>query len=104
MRVAIVGSGIAGNAAAYLLSQGPNACDITVYEAEDRIGGHSATVDIDYDGARISVDTGFIVYNTLNYPNLTALFAHLGVETQASEMSFSVSIGKRRFRVGRTDA
>ncbi len=100
MRVAIVGAGIAGNAAARLLSEH---CDVTVFESERRIGGHSATVDIDYDGVPIAVDTGFIVYNTLNYPNLTAMFDYLGVETQASDMSFSVSIGNGDFEwVGRT--
>jgi uncharacterized protein len=102
MRVAIVGTGITGNAAAYALAHAPHVTGLTVYEAQDRIGGHSATVDIDYNGKTIAVDTGFIVYNTLNYPNLTALFAHLGVETQNSEMSFSVSIGNGDFEwVGR---
>ncbi|MGL4634658.1 MAG: NAD(P)/FAD-dependent oxidoreductase [Beijerinckiaceae bacterium] len=103
MHVAIVGTGIAGNAAAYALHNAPHVKSITVFEAEDRIGGHSATVDIDYNGKAIAVDTGFIVYNTLNYPNLTALFAHLGVETQDADMSFSVSIGQGEFEwVGRT--
>jgi len=64
---------------------------VTVFEASARPGGHSATVDIDYDGRRIAVDTGFIVYNEPNYPNLTRLFAHLGIETHQSDMSFSVS-------------
>jgi uncharacterized protein len=103
MRVAIIGTGIAGNAAAYALHNADHISEITVYEAENRIGGHSATVDIDYDGTPLSVDTGFIVYNVLNYPNLTALFDHLGVETQASDMSFSVSIGRGEFEwIGRT--
>jgi uncharacterized protein len=103
MRVAIIGTGIAGNAAAHALSQASHVKSIRVFEAENRIGGHSATVDIDYQGKKIAVDTGFIVYNTLNYPNLTALFEHLDVETQASDMSFSVSIGAGRFEwVGRT--
>jgi uncharacterized protein len=103
MRIAIVGAGIAGNAAAYALNNAGAGHEITIYETENRIGGHSATVDIDYDGAKISVDTGFIVYNTLNYPNLTALFDHLGVATQASDMSFSVSIGAGEFEwIGRT--
>jgi uncharacterized protein len=102
MKIAVIGSGIAGNSAAFALSQGSDH-SVTMFEAEDRIGGHSATVDIDYDGKKIAVDTGFIVYNTLNYPNLTALFAHLGVETQDSDMSFSVSIGRGDFEwVGRT--
>lgn len=89
-RIAIIGTGIAGNGAAWGLRQGSGHA-ITVLEASDRPGGHSATVDIDYDGRTISVDTGFIVYNEVNYPNLTRLFAHLGVATQESDMSFSVS-------------
>jgi predicted NAD/FAD-binding protein len=88
MRVAVVGTGIAGNAAAWTLSK---RYPVTVYEKEIRPGGHSHTVTVDYDGTRIAVDTGFIVYNELNYPDLTALFGHLGVETRESCMSFSVS-------------
>lgn len=88
--VAVIGSGIGGMAAAWLLSR----CHrVTVYEQDGRVGGHSHTVDIlDVDKA-VAVDTGFIVYNERNYPNLTALFDHLGVETQASEMSFAASLG-----------
>jgi uncharacterized protein len=63
-----------------------------LFEAGSRFGGHTATVDIDYDGTPISVDTGFIVYNTLNYPLLTKLFAELEVETIDSDMSFSLSL------------
>ncbi len=88
MRIAVVGTGIAGNAAAYALAGRHH---ITVYERELKPGGHSHTAEIDYDGARIAVDTGFIVYNEPNYPDLTALFHHLGVETQPTEMSFAVS-------------
>jgi hypothetical protein len=90
MRIAVIGTGIAGNAAAWALSTG-SSHEVVLYEKDDRIGGHSATVDVDYDGVTIPVDTGFIVYNELNYPNLTALFAHLGVETEASDMGFAVS-------------
>ncbi len=97
MRIAVVGSGIAGNAAAWALARTHGAEAITVYEQDGRIGGHSATVDIDYDGTALAVDTGFIVYNTLNYPDLTALFAYLGVETSASDMSFAVSFDKGAF-------
>jgi uncharacterized protein len=89
-RIAVIGAGIAGNGAAWALANGSDH-DVTLYEASDRPGGHSATVDVDYDGERIAVDTGFIVYNESNYPNLTQLFRHLGIETQASDMSFSVS-------------
>ncbi len=103
MRVAVIGTGIAGNAAAYMLARAPHVTTLDVYEKEGRIGGHSATVDVDYDGRSIAVDTGFIVYNTLNYPLLTALFEHLDVETQESDMSFSVSIGNGAFEwIGRT--
>jgi predicted NAD/FAD-binding protein len=90
MRIAVIGSGIAGNACAWALSARH---DVVLYEKAHRPGGHSATVDIDYDGTVIPVDTGFIVYNELNYPNLVALFRHLEVETDASDMSFSVSVG-----------
>jgi len=89
-RIAVIGSGIAGNGAAWALNVGSDH-DVTVFEARDRPGGHSATIDIDYDGAAIAVDTGFIVYNEHNYPNLTKLFAHLDVKTRPSDMSFSVS-------------
>lgn len=88
MKIAVIGSGISGNSAAWALHKKH---EVTLYERRKRLGGHSATVDIDYDGQSISVDTGFIVYNGLNYPNLTALFDHLNVETAASDMSFSFS-------------
>jgi uncharacterized protein len=90
MRIAIIGTGIAGNSAAWALTTGSDH-EIVVYEKEARTGGHSATIDIDYEGTPISVDTGFIVYNELNYPNFVKLLAHLNVATEASDMSFSVS-------------
>lgn len=89
-RIAIIGAGIAGNGAAWALSSGSDHI-LTVFEQGRTAGGHSATVDVDYDGRQISVDTGFIVYNEVNYPNLARLFAHLGVATQEADMSFSVS-------------
>jgi predicted NAD/FAD-binding protein len=94
MRVAVIGTGIAGNAAAWALSK---RYPVTVYDRELRPGGHSHTVTIDYDGAALAVDIGFIVYNELNYPDLTALLAHLGVETVESCMSFAVSADAGRF-------
>lgn len=94
MRVAVIGTGIAGNAAAWALSK---RYPVTVYDRELRPGGHSHTVTIDYDGAAIAVDIGFIVYNELNYPDLTALFAHLGVETVESCMSFAVTADGGKF-------
>ena len=103
MRIAIIGTGIAGNAAAYALSTSTGH-DLTIYEQDSRPGGHSATVDVVYDGVTLAVDTGFIVYNEMNYPNLTALFAHLGVATQDSTMSFAVSARGGRFEwCGRTE-
>jgi uncharacterized protein len=94
MRVAVIGTGIAGNAAAWALSK---RYPVTVYDRELRPGGHSHTVTIDYLGTPIAVDVGFIVYNELNYPDLTALFAHLGVETVESGMSFAVTADAGRF-------
>jgi uncharacterized protein len=88
-RIAVVGTGIAGMSAAWLLSRSH---DITVYERAGRLGGHSNTVTLDSAEGGIPVDTGFIVYNERTYPNLAALFAHLGVPTQRSEMSFAVSL------------
>jgi uncharacterized protein len=94
MRIAVVGTGIAGNAAAWALSR---RYPVTVYDRELRPGGHSHTVTIDYDGTQLAVDIGFIVYNELNYPDLTALFSALGVETVASCMSFAVTADGGRF-------
>jgi predicted NAD/FAD-binding protein len=94
MRVAVIGTGIAGNAAAWTLSKH---YPVTVYDRDIRPGGHSHTVTIDYDGTPLAVDIGFIVYNEPNYPDLTALFAHLGVETVESCMSFAVTADAGRF-------
>lgn len=89
-RIAIIGTGISGLACAWFLK---DRHDIVVYEKEARLGGHSNTATIDYDGTPIDVDTGFIVYNEVNYPNLTRLLAELQVQTAPSNMSFSVSAG-----------
>lgn len=91
--IAIVGTGIAGLSAAWLLSQRHQ---VTVFERASWTGGHSNTVDVVLDGRKTPVDTGFIVYNEKNYPNLVALFDHLGVETQAGDMSFGVSLDRGR--------
>ena len=93
-RIAVIGSGISGAGAAYLLAAHH---DVVLFEADARLGGHSNTVDVPKlggqgDGGAIPVDTGFIVYNTVNYPHLTGLFDHLGVATERSDMSFAVSL------------
>jgi predicted NAD/FAD-binding protein len=89
LNIAVVGTGISGLSAAWLLGQRH---DVTVFEADGRPGGHSHTVDTASKGGAVPVDTGFIVYNEATYPNLTALFAHLGTPTKPAEMSFSVSL------------
>lgn len=87
MNIAIIGAGISGLTAAYYLRHKHN---ITVYEAAPRIGGHTATVDVEHKGQHYAIDTGFIVYNDWTYPNFIELMQELGVETQPAEMSFSV--------------
>jgi len=85
--LAIIGTGIAGMACGYYLQ---NEYALTVYEKNDYVGGHTHAVDVEEDARFIPIDTGFIVYNEVNYPNLTTLFQELGVATQPSDMSFSV--------------
>ena len=87
MKIAIIGSGIAGNVVAHHLYR---AHDITVFEAASHIGGHTHTHAVEHDGERHEIDTGFIVFNDWTYPNFIALLNELGVESQTSQMSFSV--------------
>jgi predicted NAD/FAD-binding protein len=86
MKVAIIGGGISGLGAAYALK---DRADVTVFEQDDRLGGHANTVTIDYDGAPVDVDTGFIVYNSRNYPNLVGLLDALDVDSIQTDMSFA---------------
>lgn len=88
-RIAVVGSGIAGLSAAWLLC---SRYDVTLFEAEGRLGGHTNSVDVTLGGVTAPVDTGFLVFNDRTYPNLAALFRHLGVQDAQSDMSFSVRI------------
>jgi len=94
MKIAIVGSGIAGNVAAYHLRREH---EITVFEASDHVGGHSNTVDVGEDGRTLAVDTGFIVFNDRTYPNFVRLLSELGQPAQESVMSFSVRCERRGF-------
>jgi predicted NAD/FAD-binding protein len=91
MRIAIIGAGISGMVAAYLLCREH---EIFVYEANDYVGGHTHTIDVDVEGRRYPVDTGFIVFNERTYPNFIKLLRQLGVSWQPSKMSFSVRCGK----------
>ena len=89
LNIAVIGSGISGLSSTWLLSKKHN---VTLFEADDRIGGHSNTVVMDIDGKPVSVDTGFICFNTATYPNLIALFEHLKVTVHDTKMSFAASI------------
>jgi len=92
--VAVIGSGISGLSAAWLLSRSRR---VTLYEADARPGGHANTVDVPSETGPIAVDTGFIVYNDRNYPELVSLFDHLSVPTLPSDMSFAASLDGGRF-------
>lgn len=94
LRVAVVGSGISALSCAWLLAPRH---DVVVYERADRLGGHSNTVTVVTEAGETAVDTGFIVFNDVTYPNFHALLAHLGVPAKTSDMSFAVSRDDGRF-------
>ena len=87
MKIGIIGGGVSGNVIAWHLHRDH---DITLFEANDYLGGHTHTHDIEIDGQTLAVDSGFIVFNDWTYPNFLGLLDELGVETQPSEMTFSV--------------
>jgi len=94
MRLAIVGGGVSGLLSSYWLR---NTHEVTLFEAEGRLGGHTNTVSADLGDGPHRVDTGFVVYNEANYPLFSQVLRELGVATQPSEMSFSVSSAKEDF-------
>ena len=89
MRIAVIGSGIAGMASAWLLSQEH---EVDVFEDDAQLGGHARTVDVEIEGVTYPVDIGFMVFNDRTYPNLVGLFSHLGIASRETEMSFSVHV------------
>ena len=97
MRIAIIGSGISGLTSAYLLQKKH---DITLYESAERIGGHTATIDVPEGDGKRSIDTGFIVFNDWTYPNFIRLMDEIGVKSKATEMSFSVSCQRTGLEYG----
>lgn len=95
MRIAVIGSGIAGLTAAYLLNRRH---DVWLFERDGRFGGHTHTIPVtEPSGTTVALDTGFLVHNQQTYPNLIRLFRELGVETQPSDMSFSVHCPRTGF-------
>jgi predicted NAD/FAD-binding protein len=88
MKIAVIGAGISGLTTAYYLK---DKHQVTVLESADRIGGHTATVDVNHNGRDYAIDTGFIVYNDWTYPKFIELLTELGVASEETEMSFSVS-------------
>jgi uncharacterized protein len=99
MKIAIVGTGVAGMVAAHKLHREH---EIVVYEAAPRLGGHSNTVQVEDEDGSHTIDTGFIVFNDRNYPHFEALLAELGVASQRSHMGFSVSDGRGKFEYSGT--
>ena len=89
MKFAVVGSGVSGLSIATILSQDH---EVVLYEKDNRFGGHSNTIEINYKNEIINVDTGFIVFNKINYPHLMALFDELNVPICQSNMSFGASV------------
>ena len=94
LNIAVVGSGISGLSSAWLLSKQHN---VTLFEKDDRFGGHSNTATVTSANGETPVDTGFIVFNEHTYPNLTAFFQHLGVDVNETDMSFAVSLDSERW-------
>jgi len=99
-RVAVIGSGVSGAVAAWLMR---DVADVQLFEASPRFGGHTHTACIEDEWGRVAVDTGFMVFNRPNYPLLSSMFEHLGVATYPTSMSFSASFGEGRFEYAGSD-
>lgn len=99
MKIAVIGAGVTGLVAAYRLGR---THEVTLFESEGRLGGHANTVEVEDDGRRIALDTGFLVFNTRTYPNFVALLAELGVQSARSRMTFSVRSDARDFEYAGT--
>ena len=97
MKIAVIGSGISGLTSAYLLQRKH---DVTVFESAQRIGGHTATVEVQEEGRTRAIDTGFIVFNDWTYPNFIRLMNEIGVSSRETEMSFSVSCQRTGLEYG----
>ncbi|EGG17769.1 hypothetical protein DFA_08768 [Cavenderia fasciculata] len=95
VKVAVVGGGISGMSAAYLLTQGGH--EVTVFEKGDYLGGHTNTVDATFGDVTVKADTGFLVFNDEKYPNLVRLFKEMGIKSADSDVSFSLSLNARPF-------
>jgi len=100
LKIAVIGTGISGLSCAYWLAKEHI---VSVYEAEKKIGGHTATVDVEVDGNQYAIDTGFIVFNDWTYPQFIKLIRELGVNSKPTEMSFSVSDTKSGFEYSGTN-
>ena len=90
MKIAVIGSGISSLSCAYYLSKSH---EVSVFEADNRLGGHTATVDVQLGTRRYAIDTGFIVFNDWTYPNFIALMKDMGVPSRPTAMGFSVKDG-----------